>query len=64
MHLFYKIFLALFVVFIGFNLYVMEWDLGFWHEENAKFILSISAGVLGILVLFVLHTMSKFAAKK
>ena len=64
MHLFYKIFLVLFVIFIGFNFVAMEWQLGFWHEENAKFILSISAAVLGILVVFVLHTLSRFAAKK
>lgn len=64
MHLFYKIFLVLFVIFIGFNLYVMEWQLGFWHEENAKFILSISAAIVGILVVFVMHTLSRFAAKK
>ncbi|HOB24413.1 MAG TPA: hypothetical protein PKV58_03325 [Kaistella sp.] len=64
MQLFYKIFLALFVIFIGFNLYVMEWDLGFWHEENSKFILSISAAILGIIVLFVLHSMSKLSVKK
>ncbi|MCP2037756.1 hypothetical protein L1282_000852 [Chryseobacterium sp. HSC-36S06] len=42
----------------------MEWQLGFWHEENAKFILSMSAAVLGILVVFVLHTLSRFSAKK
>lgn len=64
MHLFYKIFLVLFVIFIGFNLYTMEWQLGFWHEENAKFILSISAAIVGILVVFVMHTLSRFAAKK
>ncbi|HMU07889.1 MAG TPA: hypothetical protein PKC37_08250 [Kaistella sp.] len=64
MQLFYKIFLALFVIFIGFNLYVMEWDLGFWHEENSKFILSISAAILGIIVVFVLHSMSKLSVKK
>lgn len=64
MHLFYKIFLVLFVIFIGFNLYAMEWQLGFWHEENSKFILSISAAIVGILVVFVMHTLSRFAAKK
>ena len=42
----------------------MDWDLGFWHEENAKFILSISAAVLGIIVLLVLNMMSKLSAKK
>lgn len=64
MQLFYKIFLALFVIFIGFNLYMMEWYLGFWHEENSKFILSISAAILGIIVIYVLHMLSRLATKK
>ena len=64
MQLFYKIFLALFIIFIGFNLYVVDWNLGFWHEENAKFIFSGSAAVLGIIVLLVLNTMSKLSVKK
>ena len=63
MQLFYKIFLALFIAFIGINLYVMEWNLGFWDEENSKFILSMSAAVLGIIVVFVLHTMSRLGLK-
>ena len=64
MHLYYKIFLALFVIFIGFNIHSLDWDLGLWHEENSKFILSFAAAVIGIIGVFVLHTMSKFAAKK
>lgn len=64
MQLFYKIFLALFVIFIGFSLYSMEWHLGLWAEENSAFVLSISAAVLGIIVLFVLNTMSRLAVKK
>ncbi|QDP85931.1 hypothetical protein FNJ88_10385 [Chryseobacterium sp. SNU WT5] len=64
MQLFYKVFLALFVIFIGFNLYMMEWNLGFWHEENSKFILSISAAILGIIVVYVLHTMRTLSLKK
>ncbi|WP_234110939.1 MULTISPECIES: hypothetical protein [Chryseobacterium] len=63
MQRFYKIFLALFIIFIGFNLYVIEWDLGFWHEENAKYILSLSAGILGVVIIFVLHYMSKLVRK-
>ncbi|KMQ72436.1 hypothetical protein [Chryseobacterium koreense] len=63
MQRFYKIFLALFIIFIGFNLYVIEWDLGFWHEENAKFILSLSAGILGVVLVLVLHYMSRLVRK-
>lgn len=63
MQRFYKIFLVLFIVFIAINLYVIEWNLGFWDEENSKFILSMSAAVLGIIVVFVLHTMSRLGIK-
>jgi uncharacterized integral membrane protein len=64
MQLFYKIFLGLFILFIAMNLYVMDWDLGFWDEENAKFILSMSAAVVGIIVVFILHNMSRLAGIK
>lgn len=64
MQTFYKVFLILFIIFIGFNLYVFEWDLGFWHEENTKFFLSISAAVLGIILIFVLNTWSKIGKRK
>ena len=64
MQRFYKIFLALFIVFIAINLYVIEWDLGFWDEENSKFILSMSAGVLGIIIVLVMHMMSRLAVKR
>lgn len=64
MQTFYKIFLALFLIFIGFNLYVIEWDLGIMHEENSKFILSLSAAVIGIILLFAMNTWSKLNVKK
>ncbi len=64
MQLFYKIFLALFVIFIGINLYVIEWPLGFLAEENSIFVLSMSAAIVGIIVVFILHTLSTLSAKK
>lgn len=64
MQLFYKIFLALFVIFIGFNLYRIDFELGFMHEENATYVISLCAAILGIIVLLVLNMMSKLAAKK
>ena len=63
MQLIYKIFLALFIIFIGFNLYVMEWELGIWHEANTIYILSFAAGILGLIIVFVLHYMSKLVKK-
>ncbi|KEY20304.1 hypothetical protein [Kaistella antarctica] len=64
MQLFYKIFLILFVIFIAINLYVIEWNLGFLAEENSVFLLSLSAAVVGIIVVFILHTMSRLGINK
>lgn len=61
---FYLIFLILFLVFIGFNLYSIDWQLGFMHEENSKFILSMSAGIVGVFAVFVLNMWSKLSVKK
>ncbi|WP_435389074.1 hypothetical protein [Kaistella yonginensis] len=64
MQLFYKIFLALFVIFIGINLYVIEWNLGFLAEENSTFILSMSAAIVGIIIVFILHNLSRLSLRK
>ncbi len=64
MKLFHKIFLILLIVFVGLGLYAIDWKLGFLHEENAQFILSIASGLLGILLIFVMNSWSKLAAKK
>lgn len=64
MKLFYKIFLILFIIFIGINLYAIDWNLGFMDNENTKFIFSIAAGILGILLVFVLHNWSRLSDKK
>lgn len=64
MQLFYKIFLALFVVFIGINIYGVNWSLGFMDEENSKFIFSIAASLIGIIVIYIMSTWQKVGAKK
>ncbi len=64
MQTFYKVFLVLFVIFIGFSLYAIDWNLGFMHEENSKFVLSLAAGIIGLILVFVLNTWSKLSVKK
>ena len=64
MQKFYKIFLVLFIIFIGVTLYGINWELGFMHEENSKFIFSIAAAVLGIILVLVFSTWSKLSQKK
>lgn len=61
MQLYYKIFLILFLVFIGINLYAIDWYIGFLHEENSKYIFSIAAAIIGILVVYVMHNWRKLS---
>lgn len=61
MQLYYKIFLVLFLVFIGVNLYAIDWSLGFLHGENTKFIFSISAAIIGLILVFVMHNWRKLS---
>lgn len=60
----YKVFLVLFIIFIGFSLYAVEWDLGFMHEENSKFLFSLAAGIIGLILVFVMDTWSRISSKK
>ena len=64
MKTFYKVFLVLFIIFIAINLYAIDWHLGFLNDENTQYMFSISAGILGIIVVYILHSWSKLAEKK
>ncbi|MBA5246367.1 hypothetical protein H1R16_11260 [Marnyiella aurantia] len=63
MQLYYKIFLILFAIFIAFNLYAVDWRIGLMNEENLKYVFSLSAGIVGLLLVFVLHTWSKLKSR-
>lgn len=60
----YKVFLVVFLVFIGFNLYVIDWQLGIFDDENAKFLVSAGAGFIGLILVFVMNMWSKIGVKK
>lgn len=60
----YKVFLGLFIIFIAANLYVFDWSLPFFDEENSTFVLSMAAGLLGIFVVVVLNTWSKLSTAR
>ena len=64
MKTFYKIFLALFIIFIGVNLYAIDYNISIMDNENSKFLFSIASGLLGIIVVYILHTWSKLAEKQ
>ena len=61
---FYKIFLIIFVVFIAVNLYAIDWNLGVLHAENNKFLFSIVAGIIGLVLTFVMNTWRKLSVKQ
>jgi hypothetical protein len=60
----YKIFLVFFVIFIAIDLYMFNWNLGFFNSENAKFIIPLAAGIVGIFLVVVLNTWSKLSTSK
>lgn len=60
----YKIFLVVFAVLIAVNIYAIDWELGILHSENTKYIFSIVAGIVGVLVVYILNTWSKLPSKK
>ncbi len=64
MKTFYKVFLIIFIVSIAISFYALDWQAGFMDDENTKFIFSISSGILGIIVVYILHSWSKLAERK
>ncbi len=64
MQKFYKIFLIIFLLFIGVNLYAVDWSIGFLDDENSKFLFSISCAIIGIILVLVMNTWSKLKTKK
>ena len=61
---FYKVFLVLFIIFIGVNLYAVDWNIGILHQENNKFLFSIVAGILGLILTLVMNTWRKLSEKQ
>ncbi len=64
MQTFYKIFLLLFVIFIGINIYGINWNESLLGEDNSKFIFSIAASILGIIVVVIMSNWQKLTVTK
>ncbi|PIE50242.1 MAG: hypothetical protein CSA38_04110 [Flavobacteriales bacterium] len=60
----YKVFLGIFILFTAINFYAIDWNLGFLHDENTKYVFSICAGIIGLIFVFVMNTWSKLGIKK
>ena len=63
MSTFYKVFLIIFIVFIAINFFAIDWSLGFLHADNNKFLFSIVAGILGLILTVVMNTWRKLSEK-
>ncbi|WP_426278866.1 hypothetical protein ACN9MN_06455 [Chryseobacterium sp. S-02] len=64
MQKFYKVFLVVFVIIIGINVYAIDFNTDLLSEDNLKFVFSIGAGVIGLILLFVMNTWSKVGIRK
>lgn len=64
MQTFYKIFVVLFVVFIAVNIFGINWSDGLLNEENAKFLFSIAASLLGLIVVIIMNNWQKLTVKR
>ncbi|KIC63613.1 hypothetical protein JI747_010555 [Chryseobacterium sp. RG1] len=64
MQKFYKVFLIVFVIIIGINVYAIDFNTDLLSEDNLKFVFSIGAGVIGLILLFVMNTWSKVGVRK
>ncbi len=60
----YIVFLVIFIILAGINLYAVDYSLGFMHSDNSKFLFSFAAAVLGIIGVFVLNMWSKLRTDK
>ncbi|UZT99487.1 hypothetical protein ODZ84_07960 [Chryseobacterium fluminis] len=64
MQKFYKVLLVVLIIIVAINIYAIDWQSDVLSEDNQKFVFSIAAGVLGIILLFVMNTWSKIGVKK
>ncbi len=64
MQKFYKVLLVVLIIIVAINIYAIDWQSDVLSEDNQKFVFSIAAGILGIILLFVMNTWSKIGVKK
>lgn len=64
MKTFYKVFFVLFIIFIAINVYALDWRSDLFEEDNIKHVFSLAAGILGLIVVFILNSWSKLAERK
>ncbi len=60
----YKVFLVIFIVFLGFNIFAINYNENWMSEENSIYIFSIAASVFGLLCTYILHIWSKLKVKQ
>ena len=60
----YKVFLGVFIVFGGFNIFAINYNESFMSEENSIYLISIVASLFGVLCTYILHIWSKLKAKQ
>lgn len=59
MRLIYLVMLILLIVFTIGGFFAIQWDLGVFAEDNQKFWISISAGIIGIILTLIMNSLSR-----
>ena len=64
MQRFYKVFLVILLVIIAVNLYAFDYRSEIMSEDNSKVVFSVATAIIGLILLYVMHTWSKIGFKK
>ena len=64
MQRFYKVFLVILLVIIAVNLYAFDYRSEIMSEDNSKVVFSVATAIIGLILLYVMHTWSKIGVKK
>lgn len=64
MQRFYKVFLVILLVIIAVNLYAFDYRSEIMSEDNSKVVFSVATAIIGLILLYVMHTWSKIGLKK
>lgn len=59
MSIIYKVFLGIFSLILVAALYFLDWTRLMDNPENEKLFFSIAAAIIGILIVFILNTLSR-----
>lgn len=55
---------VLFIVFLGINIYAIDFSIGWFADENRVHLVAAGASLIGIIVIFLMMTMRDLSFRK